>query len=148
MALIVGVWNNAAGANRLVVTMTNGEKTEFKLADNPIATIDGDVLLVTCSESVSEFILADVKNFTYMTDGAGADDVEMDVANLFSYHDNIVRFDVCEQNRNVSITDIAGIVMLETVIDAGQICELSVATYSPGIYLVTVNGCTTKITKR
>lgn len=130
-------------ANAFKLNLKNGATQVIFLSDTPLLKIDGDNLKIETEKTNYLYPLADVKNYSFVTDESGINDAIADEADYTQIGDIII---IGSGNANVkyTITSVSGMTMAS---GEGSQCTVDISDYTPGVYLLTVNGLTSKIVK-
>lgn len=133
----------ADGASMVVKTV-DGTTTCFALASNPKVYLTDGNLNVRTSDGTTTFPLQSLASITYNQ----SVNVNSILQNSESYEvdGDLVRFPAADIQRTITIVSLNGIVMDSCVLAAGKSSELSLSDYQPGVYIITINGLSSKIT--
>ncbi len=129
----------------MTVTLTNGEQTHYALWEVPTVKIVDGKLQIRWNKTNVEHPIEQIKTFTFnsllaideITEGGG-----------FERHDDTLVFSSSDSKRTLTITAPNGLTIISQTINPGHTETVSLSNLTPGIYLLSVNGVTSKIVKQ
>ncbi|MCH4156008.1 MAG: T9SS type A sorting domain-containing protein [Muribaculaceae bacterium] len=128
----------------LVIQMKDGSSTKVQMLQQPKITFSGDTLIIKTMGTKLEIPRSKVKRFNYI-DESGVDGVKTSAAK-FSQHGDRLIFTGLPTGSLIAVYGIDGRLMREA--EAAGSYEISLSELAAGIYVVSVNGASTKITIR
>ena len=136
----------------IIVEMNNGQKIEYKLADNPKLAFDGTTITLTTNEITVEYKPTDLKKVTtgdVQNDNTGVHDLEQDVTQgTIQAEGGFVRLSGFTPNEPVRIYSLSGVLTTAySIPDAGTLI-ISISSLPTGISIIKTNNQSIKITKR
>ena len=138
--------SNHAVAQTLVLHHANGTTTDVELYNMPLVQFDGDKVTITSTVLDMEYPKEDVLRFTYRgsADAIKAVKAEAD----YSLNDGQLVFHGISQTDNVAVYNASGVRVAARFMRQGGNVSLSLASIPAGVYVLSVNGKTSKFTKR
>lgn len=135
-----------AVAQTLVLHHANGTTTDVELYNMPLVQFSGDKVTITSTVLDMEYPKEDILRFTYRgsADALRAVKAEAD----YSLEDGQLVFHGISQTDNVAVYNAAGVRVAACLMHRGDNVSLSLASISAGVYVLSVNGKTSKFTKR
>lgn len=124
------------------VIMKDGSITNVQLKEQPKVTFIGDKLVITTSSKSLQFDRNDVQHFTYAKANS-VNGVNVDKSKSFSQQGETLIFNSLKSDSHVQIYCIDG--RLVKSVTASGCFELNLDSLNAGIYIVKVNGTSTKI---
>ena len=128
--------------NNVVVTLTDGTSRTISLSEKPIVTIANGKLVIKTDMSTTEFDRANVARFNFVSDLVGIDEISSDDNEVIKDGDNLY-FSNLPENSLIKIYTADGSLVKSTT--ASGAYKISLAEFSAGVYIVSVNGVSTKI---
>lgn len=128
--------------NNVVVTLTDGTSRTISLSEKPIVTIANGKLVIKTDMSTTEFDRANVARFNFVSDLVGIDEISSDDNEVIKDGDNLY-FSNLPENSLIKIYTADG--SLVKSMTASGAYTISLAEFSAGVYIVSVNGVSTKI---
>ena len=128
--------------NNVVVTLTDGTSRTISLSEKPIVTIANGKLVIKTDMSTTEFDRANVARFNFVSDLVGIDEISSDDNEVIKDGDNLYFSNLPENSLIKIYTDEGSLVKSMT---ASGAYKISLAEFSAGVYIVSVNGVSTKI---
>lgn len=141
-ALLLTVYMSAMAFTGLKVTLTDGSSTIISMEECPIVKFIGDKLLVTTDVSTTEFERSKVKTFNYISPSS-IDGINND-GNVVSNTGDSLQFGNLPANSEISVYDVSGKLVKNATADGSY--RINISDLSAGVYVVSVNGVSTKIT--
>ena len=128
--------------NNVVVTLTDGTSRTISLSEKPIVTIANGKLVIKTDMSTTEFDRANVARFNFVSDLVGIDEISSDDNEVIKDGDNLY-FSNLPENSLIKIYTADGSLVKSMTASSAYI--ISLAEFSAGVYIVSVNGVSTKI---
>ena len=128
--------------NNVVVTLTDGTSRTISLSEKPIVTIANGKLVIKTEMSTTELDRANVARFNFVSDVVGVDRISSDDNGVIKEGDNLY-FSNLPENSLIKIYTADG--SLVKSMTASGAYKISLAEFSAGVYIVSVNGVSTKI---
>ena len=128
--------------NNVVVTLTDGTSRTISLSEKPIVTIANGKLVIKTDMSTTEFDRANVARFNFVSDVVGVDRISSDDNGVIKEGDNLY-FSNLPENSLIKIYTADGSIVKSMT--ASGAYKISLAEFSAGVYIVSVNGVSTKI---
>ena len=128
--------------NNVVVTLTDGTSRTISLSEKPIVTIANGKLVIKTEMSTTELDRANVARFNFVSDVVGVDRISSDDNGVIKEGDNLY-FSKLPENSLIKIYTADG--SLVKNMTASGAYKISLADFSAGVYIVSVNGVSTKI---
>lgn len=135
---------SATHAQKLVLWHSNGSTTEIELFNQPLILFEGNKLLVTSPVINMEYNKNDIVRFTY-------EDIDTKVSMLetnIEQKDNQIIFRKITSADNVAVYKTDGVRVPVQLSFYGEDAILPLSQLPPGVYLFSVNGKTSKFTKK
>lgn len=134
---------NQNQAKKLVVTTTDGTRSEFELNTKPVITMVKPYLVVEANGTQVSFELENLQSIKYeqMPDPSAINGLRMDKEN------GNICFNNLPSNADVSIYTLDGKLLMAQKPSESQSLSLPLSSLKQGVYLVKVNGITYKISK-
>ncbi len=131
-------------AQKLVLHHANGSTTEVELFTMPRVTFEGDKVVVKSSVVNLEYDKADILRFTYGINPTGINSRKSDVK--YSREDGKIVFRDIRPQDNITLYTVDGVRVPVSVNRSGDGAELLLSSLTSGVYILNVNGQTSKIT--
>lgn len=128
--------------NSLEVKMTDGSSSIISINELSTVTFSGDKLVISTAESVTELERSKIKTFSYIST-SNVEGISTDGQPTLINNGKDILFSNLPPNSRVSIHDISGKLIKDEVAD--DIYHINVSDLTAGIYVVTINGISTKI---
>lgn len=128
--------------NNVVVTLSDGTSQTISLSEKPIVTIANGKLVIKTDMSTTEFDRANVARFNFDAEVDGVDEILSDDNGVTKDGDNLY-FSNLPENSLIKIYSADG--SLVKNMTASGAYKISLAEFSVGVYIVSVNGVSTKI---
>lgn len=146
IALTWAVTATAGPARSILLQHTDGSKTQITMANDLSTTFDGGMMTVKSEKGVLEYPLANISNWTFAsTEGeiwSGIDRAESEIFSIKLSADGVTLRNLHVRSA-VTLTGSDGQTI--KVMEAEGDEFLSFNGLAPGVYLLTVNGKTYKI---
>lgn len=127
----------------ILVTKTDGTTTVVSLSEKPIIKITGENLIIETEMSTTAFERSSVSRFNYLSDLIDAIDEINTAQKNISQNGNYLFFNNLIENSSIKIYNIDG-VLIKDITATGNY-TLNISEYSIGVYIVNINGTSTKI---
>lgn len=141
-ALLLTVYMSAMAFTGLKVTLTDGSSTVISMSERPVVKFIGDKLVVTTDVSTTEFNRSKVKTFNYQAVISSIDDISGD-GNMVSNIGESLQFSNLPTGSVITVHDVSGKLVKSATADGNY--RINISDLSAGVYLVSVNGVSTKI---
>ena len=128
--------------SKVVVTLTDGTIRTISLSEKPIVTIANGKLVIKTEMTTTEFDRANVSRFNFISDVDGIEEIESDVQDVYNDGDNLC-FSNLPENSLIEIYATDGTLLKRET--ASGAYKISLSEISAGVYIVSVNGVSTKI---
>lgn len=146
VGLITLIGISTASAQTLVLHHANGKTTDVELYTQPQVKFVGDKVLITSTVLDMEYDKQDVLRFTYKGGTLGIS-TPLEKAN-FSQENGQLVFHGIKSTNKIAVHTLKGIRVPIHLQYSGSSAILPLSTIPSGVYLLTVNGRTSKFTKR
>lgn len=141
-ALLLTMYMSAMAFTGLKVTLTDGSSTVISMSERPVVKFIGDKLVVTTDVSTTEFNRSKVKTFNYQAVISSIDDISGD-GNMVSNIGESLQFSNLPTGSVITVHDVSGKLVKSATADGNY--RINISDLSAGVYLVSVNGVSTKI---
>jgi len=138
--------NYHAAAQTLVLHHANGTTTDVELYNMPLIQFDGDKVTITSTVLNMEYPKEDVLRFTYRGSADAIKAVKADAD--YSLEDGQLVFHGISQSDDVAVYNASGVRVPARLMRHSDNVSLSLASIPAGVYVLSVNGKTSKFTKR
>lgn len=126
----------------LVLWHANGSTTDVDLYTEPKVTFTDTKLLINSTILDMEYAAEDIVRFTYKSKGAGIDDLQENID--YSEQDGCLIFHNISSAGCVAVFRIDGIcIPVHLTVEGGDVV-LSLSTLSRGVYIIRINGRSSK----
>lgn len=132
---------SADGFGRIRVTMTDGSSTVISMDERPVVKFIGDKLVVKTDVTTTEFDRSKVKTFNYLAPSS-IDEIT-DGNSVVSNTGDSLLFDNLPADSEITVHDVSG-KLFKSATATGRY-KINIADLSAGVYVVSVNGISTKI---
>jgi hypothetical protein len=132
----------------LVVWCKNGANVSFLLNDKPIVKIKDGKWIINCMMAIAEYNVADVVKMTY--EGIPNDIPAIDVGTdrPFAFDAEALTFLSDSEDLQVRIVATSGVIVRQFVARRGTASSVPLNHFAPGVYIVSVNNISYKISIR
>ena len=137
---------STAKAQTLVLHHANGTTTDVQLYTMPQVKFEGDKVLITSTVLNMEYPKTDVLRFTYKGEGLGINKPN-GKANVSQENGQLV-FHGIKSSEKIGVYTANGIRVPVRLTRSGDTATLPLSVIPSGVYLLSVNGRTSKFTKR
>ena len=147
-AIMLMVWGIAAHAVDYVgilVTLVDGSTVIVSFEENPVIKLQPDKLVVQTDVATTEFNRANVARFNYVTDLSGIDAIAQEQFQIKNNGDALY-FNNLPTDSEITLYSTEG-KLLKRCAATGNY-TINIADLPSGIYIVSVNGISTKIVKQ
>lgn len=142
LLLLSVVVTHAQEYSKVVVTLTDGTIRTISLSEKPIVTIANGKLVIKTEMTTTEFDRANVSRFNFISDVDGIEEIESDVQDVYKDGDNLC-FSNLPENSLIEIYATDGTLLKRET--ASGTYKITLSDFSAGVYIVSVNGVSTKI---
>lgn len=133
-------------AQTLVLHHANGSTTDVELFTMPQVKFQDDKVLITSTVLDMEYPKSDVLRFTYKGSVSGIKDAKAKV-NVSQENGQLV-FHGIKSSDKIAVYTVKGILVPARIQRSGSSATLPLSAIPSGVYLLSVNGRTSKFTKR
>lgn len=122
----------------MVVNTTEGQNVSYKFAEKPVATFDGDDMVLTLngSEKVT-YPMANIVNITFASDPSGVETIVTPGASLeIAVTSSLISIKGLNPGEDVRLFDLNGRLVAAAQADADGAVEISVEGLAKGVYAV------------
>lgn|GEM_PF-5362079 len=130
---------------RLAVTTIDGQKQQIELNDYPTITMNGGRLEIKSKTITLGFDLQKVADFKYVNGSASVSAITSEPG-VTRQGDRLI-FRAENRDLKISVCDMGGIVVFSKEIHTGEESVFSLSQLSPGVYVVSVNNTSFKMTR-
>lgn len=152
LAAAVGVLLPLAAAaqepNKLHIHFADGTTTAIELYTRPQVTFEGDRVVVASPVATMSYAAADVLRFTYSINGEMVGVQSPESKDLYRNDGEQLTFDAAVSASSVQLFAEDGKQMPVSLTTANGRASLSLSSLPAGVYVLKVNGRTSKIVKR
>ncbi|MBQ6064586.1 MAG: T9SS type A sorting domain-containing protein [Prevotella sp.] len=147
LTLFLGIGMTALAQTnyKLLLWHPDGTKTGIELSEQPKVTFEDGKMMVTSSALKLEYNSKEVRRFTY--EPSTGDDAGL-IDGITSVKDGRMLFQGVTSADQVAVYSPNGIRIPVSVLTANGQCFLPLATLPSGVYVLNVNGKTSKFTKK
>lgn len=132
----------------LVVWAKDGAKVAYALAEKPKITFTETDLVITTQDVAVNYSLDNLLRFTYeASDETAIRDLKTDKVSIKLEGESLLFIDL-SPNSKVSLHNLNGKLVFSKTIQLSGEYSFPLSNLNSGVYLVTVNGLTYKITKK
>lgn len=128
--------------SNVVVTLTDGTSRTILLSERPIVTIANGKIAIKTEMTTTEFDRANVSRFNFVADVDGVDEIPSDYIGVIKDSDNLC-FSNLPENSFIKVYTADGSLVKSMRVSGSY--RISLAEFSTGVYIVSVNGVSTKI---
>lgn len=146
LLLAVLLVSGRVGAQTLVLHHANGTTTDVELYNMPLIQFDGDKVTITSTVLDMEYPKEDVLRFTYRGSADAIKTVKADAD--YSLEDGQLVFHGISQSDDVAVYNASGVRVAARLMRRDDSVSLSLSSIPAGVYVLSVNGKTSKFTKR
>ena len=137
-----------ASCNAIKIKLANENVQTFYLDENPLITIsNGQFNIRTAVGSVS-LKLTDLVSYTFEQDNSGINLPGYQADPAYYYDGATITVNAGKEGCDVSMTTLDGITLLKKHLDTETTLNIDASEYASGVYLLTINGVSTKIAIR
>lgn len=133
-------------AQTLVLLHADGTTTDVELATKPKVTFENNKVLITSTILNIEYPKKDVLRFTFKSSSTGMQSVRNNVG--YSNENGELVFHGVNNTDKIGVYTVKGIRVPAKIKRSGSQATLSLSALSSGVYIINVNGRTSKIVKR
>lgn len=140
--MILGAMIHAQEYESVTMTMVNGVTTTVVLSGDPTIKFVDDKLVITTKDATAEFDRQEIMQLNYNV-VAGIENVNIDNISVVNNGEALIFSNLLENSR-IMVFDLSGR-LLKSDRSIGSSFVLPFSDLSNGIYIVNVNGVSTKI---
>lgn len=138
-----------AEESTLVVELSNGNKSYFKLQEKPIVRMSDGRVYVESNRVETSFLISNVAKFFFSSEGTAVDDIARDDFLFTQSGDNQYTISNIQEREQIIVSDSAGRLYNRCISVSGNEVLISLEGCPKGIYVIKVgNKQTIKIIKR
>ncbi len=130
----------------LVLWLSDGTKTDIEVSQLPQIKFENDKVIITSSVLNMEYKAEEVLRFTYKGEGTAISPIH-DEAGVSQENGRLVFHGISSANQ-VSVYSTNGMRIPVSLSNNGGFYSLSLSTIPTGVYILKVNGKTSKFTKK
>lgn len=130
----------------LVLWLSDGTKTDIEVSQLPQIKFENDKVIITSSVLNMEYKAEEVLRFTYKGEGTAISPIQ-DEASVSQENGRLVFHGISSANQ-VSVYSTNGTRIPVSLSNNGGFYSLSLSTIPTGVYILKVNGKTSKFTKK
>lgn len=146
VTLLSSMSNIHVNAQTLVLQHANGKTTDVELLTLPKVQFQNDKVLITSTVLNMEFPKDDVLNFTFKGKGTSINTTK---GNLnYSKENGQIVFHGIKSSDKIAVYNAKGIQIPVKIQRSGEHATLPLSSIPSGVYLLNVNGRTSKFTKK
>lgn len=146
MWILTFIWVSTAKAQVLVIHHADGKTTDVELLTQPQVKFYNNKVLITSSVLKMEYPKEDVLTFTFKGGSLGINSPQEDHLS-FSQEDGKIVFHNIKSSEKIALYNTKGVRIPISVIRNGEDATLPLSSIPSGVYLLNVNGKTSKFTK-
>lgn len=133
-------------AQTLVLLHANGTTTDVELSTQPKVTFSNNKVVITSTILEMEYPKEDVLRFTYKKESTGISEVTNNSS--YTQKDGELVFNGLKLSETIALYNVKGIRVPVNIIRKGNKATLSLNHLASGVYLLNVNGKTSKFVKK
>lgn len=137
--------SHAESYEGILVTMVDGTTTTISFDKNPVIKLQPEKLVVQTDIATTEFDRSKVTRFNYVTDLSGVEGIDRSAVSIRN-NGSMLYLSNLPVGSDIEVYSTDG-KLLESVRATGN-HTIEIAGLPSGIYIVSVNGVSTKITKQ
>lgn len=143
MTLMFGLIVHSKEYYGITITMRDGSSTTVRLSGEPVIKFNEEKIVINTNETKAEFDRVNISRLNY-SDVNSVEELLDSSDNLnISQKGEMLIFEGVPSNSKVLIHNLNGVRIKNTT--ASDYCEISLSDLPNGIYIVSVNGVSTKI---
>jgi len=146
LALVSLLTNTATHAQTLVLKHANGNTTDIELLTKPQVKFANDKVLITSTVLDMEFPKEDVLSFTYKGIATGVKSLKNGLQ--YSQEADKIVFHGIKATDKIAVYNMQGIRVPINLLRSRDSVTLPLVSLSSGVYLLNINGKTTKFIKQ
>lgn len=131
--------------NAIKIRLVNETIQTFFLDEKPLITISGGQFNIRTERGTVSLALSDLRSYTFEQDNSDINFPEHNVGQSFDYDGSTITIHAAKDGCDVSLTTIDGIAMLKKHLAAETYLQIATTDFASGVYLLTINGASTKI---
>lgn len=145
MLMVLGIATHAVDYVGILVTLVDGSTATVSFEEKPVIKLQPDKLVVQTDVATTEFDRTKVARFNYITDLSGIDAIAQEQVQIKNNGDALY-FNSIATDSEITLYSTEG-KLLKRCSATGNY-TINIADLPTGIYIVSVNGISTKIVKR
>lgn len=139
---------NSDQAEELVIWLKNGEKIQLNLSDTLKTTFSNGNVVIKSESAVFQWPMESIIKYTYNLPPSSIETTNATNDIKVSYLNDILTIETNSPKISVNLWGIDGILIDSWDLNIESKMSISFADYTPGIYVLELNGFTHKIIKR
>ena len=144
LLMAMGFVSYAEGYAGILVTMVDGSTATISFDENPVIKLQPEKLIVKTDVATTEFDRSAVARFNYVTDLSGVEVIEKNDVEVVN-KGGVLSFANLPTASEIKLYSVDGKLLKNEIATGSYTLELT--NLSTGIYIVNVNGVSTKIAK-
>lgn len=141
-ALLMSVSISASAYSGIEVTLTDGIGMLITMSERPVITFSGDKLVVKTETGITELDRSKVKTFNYLT-SSSVEEINVGDCKVNNTGDMLL-FNNLPAGSEITVHDVSGKLVKSATAEGSY--RINISDLSAGVYVVSVNGVSTKIT--
>ena len=142
----MGIESFAQDNATLVLWLADGTKTDIEVSQQPQIKFENDKVIITSSVLNMEYEADEVLRFTYKGEGTAISPIHEEAS--VSQEDGRLVFHGITSAEQVSVYSANGTIIHVSLLNNGGNYSLSLSSIPKGVYILNVNGKTSKFTKK
>lgn len=145
LCLLLQIGISKASAQTLVLHHANGTTTDVELLTQPQVKFQNNMVFITSTVLKMEYPKEDVLTITYKGKATGIKDVKGNVS--YTQKNGLLVFHGIKSTEGIAIYNAKGVRIPVSIRRSGDDATFSLSSIPSGVYLLNVNGKTSKFTK-
>ena len=138
----------AGNSTTLTIHFKNGTTTDIMLYTRPQVFFEGEQIVIKSPVATLSYPSNEVVRFTYMKDGIPVGISSPDNDGAFKQSNNQIIFNKGVKIENIQLFSEDGKCLTPVISNANGRCAMSLSSLPAGVYILNVNGQTSKILKK
>lgn len=146
LAVTVPTVSKADTSYTLLVNTTDGNTVEYDFENLPIATFEGDVMIITDNRNpdCTRFEMDNVVNMTFKSSDSGVDEITEASNVRISVTDGCLNISGLKPGVRITVYHASGNAIISDVADQYESVAVGISHLGKGIYVVSAPGCSFK----
>lgn len=140
-ALLLTLSMSAIAFSGIEVTLTDGSSMVISMDERPVVTFSGSKLVIKTDVSTTEFERSKVKTFNYLS-SSSIEEINVGDCKVNNTGESL-QFSNLPAGSEITVHDVSGKLVKSTVAEGSY--RINITDLSSGVYVVSVNGVSTKI---